>query len=41
MSLGKYNKYIPIEKEVIKIDKYVKESAVTIWFMTICMIYDL
>ena len=30
MSLGKYNKYIPIEKEVIKIDKYDKDSAVTI-----------
>ena len=30
MSLGKYNKYIPIEKEVIKIDKDDKESTVTI-----------
>ena len=30
MSLGKDNKYIPIEKEVIKIDKDDKESAVTI-----------
>ena len=41
MSLEKYNKYIPIEKEVIKIDKDDKESTVTIWFMTIYVIYDL